>query len=261
VQAARVAALASDVGRQVVGYAQVELVSLLASDLPRAREFVATRLGALAAASEPARRLRETLRAFLAAGGRSGRAAKELYVHQNTVVYRVKRAEELLGGRVSDEPLELMCALLSPTRSGPRCSSRSSHRRADPLWRFAKERADLWPEHPWLWARPGLPSAARSDHADSVTTAHPAVAERATKTPPTKETVMETALWIVQVLLAAIFLVTGTTKLTQPRLKMAAGPMRWAADVTDAQFRTIGLLEVSARSASSCPRRSASHRP
>ncbi len=55
---------------------------------------------------------------------------------------------------------------------------------------------------------------------------------------------METALWIVQVLLAAIFLATGITKLTQPRLKMAAGPMRWAADVTDAQFRTIGLLEV-----------------
>lgn len=55
---------------------------------------------------------------------------------------------------------------------------------------------------------------------------------------------METALWIVQVLLAAIFLVTGMTKLTQPRLKMAAGPMRWAADVTDRQFRTIGVLEV-----------------
>ena len=55
---------------------------------------------------------------------------------------------------------------------------------------------------------------------------------------------METALWIVQVLLAALFLTTGITKLTQPRLKMAAGPMRWAADVTDAQFRTIGLLEV-----------------
>ena len=55
---------------------------------------------------------------------------------------------------------------------------------------------------------------------------------------------METTLWIMQVLLAAIFLVTGTTKLTQPRQKMAAGPMRWAADVTDRQFRTIGLLEV-----------------
>ena len=55
---------------------------------------------------------------------------------------------------------------------------------------------------------------------------------------------METALWIVEGLLAAIFLLTGMTKLTQPRQKMAAGPMRWAADVTDAQFRTIGLLEV-----------------
>jgi hypothetical protein len=119
VQAARVAALARDAGRRVVGYAQVELVSLLASDLPRAREFVATRLGPLAAAEEPAQRLRETLRVFLATGGRSVRAAKELYVHQNTVVYRVKRAEELLGRRVTDEPLELMCALLLADTLGP----------------------------------------------------------------------------------------------------------------------------------------------
>jgi uncharacterized membrane protein len=55
---------------------------------------------------------------------------------------------------------------------------------------------------------------------------------------------METALWIVQALLAVIFLITGTTKLTRPRTQLAAGPMPWAADVTDAQFRTIGLLEV-----------------
>ena len=55
---------------------------------------------------------------------------------------------------------------------------------------------------------------------------------------------MQTTLWIVQVLLAVIFTVTGLTKLTQPRAKMAAGPMRWAADVSDAQFRLIGALEV-----------------
>jgi uncharacterized membrane protein YphA (DoxX/SURF4 family) len=55
---------------------------------------------------------------------------------------------------------------------------------------------------------------------------------------------MDTALWIAQSLLAGIFLATGLIKLTQPRLKMAAGPMAWAADVTDARFRTIGLLEV-----------------
>ena len=55
---------------------------------------------------------------------------------------------------------------------------------------------------------------------------------------------MDTVLWIVQILLAGLFLITGLTKLTQPRLKMAAGPMRWAADTTDRRFRAIGLLEV-----------------
>jgi uncharacterized membrane protein YphA (DoxX/SURF4 family) len=55
---------------------------------------------------------------------------------------------------------------------------------------------------------------------------------------------METALWIAQALLAVVFVVTGTTKLTQPRAKMAAGPMSWAADVSDGQFRTVGVLEL-----------------
>ena len=44
-------------------------------------------------------------------GGSATRVAKELYVHHNTVAYRVKRAEELLGRRVTDEPIELTCAL------------------------------------------------------------------------------------------------------------------------------------------------------
>jgi uncharacterized membrane protein YphA (DoxX/SURF4 family) len=55
---------------------------------------------------------------------------------------------------------------------------------------------------------------------------------------------VEAALWIVQCALAAIFTVTGLIKLTQPREKMAAGPMSWAADVSDAQFRAIGVLEL-----------------
>jgi len=119
VQAARVAALAGSGGGAVVDYAQVELVSLLACDLPRAREFVASRLGPLAAPGEPTQRLRETLRVFLAMGGRSARAAKELYVHQNTVAYRIKRAEELLGRRVTEDPVELICALALADTLGP----------------------------------------------------------------------------------------------------------------------------------------------
>ena len=55
---------------------------------------------------------------------------------------------------------------------------------------------------------------------------------------------METTMWIIQAVLAAIFLATGLVKLTQSRAKMAAGPMKWAADVSDGTFRAIGLAEV-----------------
>ena len=110
-EAARVAALAGGAAAAVMRYERIELVSLLASDFPRARAFVAVRLGPLAAATDSAARLRETVLAFLAANGSSTRVAKELFVHHNTVAYRVKRAEELLGRRVTDEPIELTCAL------------------------------------------------------------------------------------------------------------------------------------------------------
>jgi hypothetical protein len=111
VQAARLAALAGGTSAPVTSYRNIELVSLLASDLARARVFVAGRLGPLAADTEPAERLRETVRAYLAAGGSSTRVARELFVHQNTVAYRIKRAEELLGRRATDDPVELLCAL------------------------------------------------------------------------------------------------------------------------------------------------------
>jgi hypothetical protein len=110
-QAARIAGLAPATASPVTGYPRVELVSLLATDLPRARAFVARQLGALASLDEPAERLRETVLAFLAAGGSATRVAKELHVHHNTVTYRVKRAEELLGRRVTEGPTELTCAL------------------------------------------------------------------------------------------------------------------------------------------------------
>jgi DNA-binding PucR family transcriptional regulator len=116
-QAARIASLAG--GTAVTSYTKVELVSLLADDLPRARAFVAAQLGALASTAEPSQRLRETVLAFLASGGSATRVAKELYVHQNTVAYRVKRAEEMLGRKVTENPIELTCALKLAAVLGP----------------------------------------------------------------------------------------------------------------------------------------------
>jgi DNA-binding PucR family transcriptional regulator len=119
VHAARTAGLAREAARPVTTYRSVELVSLLAGDLPRARAFVARRLGPLASTAEPVARLRDTVFAFLAAGGSSGRVAKQLHVHQNTVAYRIKRAEELLGRRLTDDPVELTCALALAAQLGP----------------------------------------------------------------------------------------------------------------------------------------------
>jgi DNA-binding PucR family transcriptional regulator len=116
-QAARIGSLS---GRAAVtGYAEIELVSLLADDLPRARAFVARQLGPLASTEEPVARLRDTVLAFLSAGGSATRVAKELYVHQNTVAYRVKRAEEMLGRKVGERPTELTCALTLASVLGP----------------------------------------------------------------------------------------------------------------------------------------------
>jgi hypothetical protein len=117
-QAARIGSLRG-AESPVTSYADVELVSLLAGDLPRARAFVAGQLGPLASTAEPAERLRATVLAFLAAGGRAARVAKELYVHENTVAYRVKRAEELLGRKVTERPVELTCALTIAAVLGP----------------------------------------------------------------------------------------------------------------------------------------------
>jgi hypothetical protein len=110
-QAARIGALVGDAKHSVTSYARIELVSLLASDLPRARAFVATQLGPLAVAGGTAERLRETVLPFLLSGGSPTRVAEKLFVHKNTVVERIKRAEALLDRRVNESPLELEAAL------------------------------------------------------------------------------------------------------------------------------------------------------
>jgi hypothetical protein len=118
-QAARVHSLAPGSGSPVTGYADIELVSLLAGDVPRARGFVIGQLGALAFDTEPAARVRDTVLAFLTAGGSATRVAKEMYLHQNTITYRVKKAEEILGRKVTERPVELMCALTLAATLGP----------------------------------------------------------------------------------------------------------------------------------------------
>ncbi len=118
-QAARIGALIGDSESSVVSYARVELISLLGSDLSRARAFVASQLGSLAITGGTAERLRETVLAFLVSGGSPTRVAEELFVHKNTVTERIKRAEEMLGRGVNESPVELEAALTLAAGLGP----------------------------------------------------------------------------------------------------------------------------------------------
>jgi uncharacterized membrane protein YphA (DoxX/SURF4 family) len=54
---------------------------------------------------------------------------------------------------------------------------------------------------------------------------------------------MNTALWIVQILLALMFFMVGLMKITQPKEK-AAERAPYVEDFSQGQLRLIGILEV-----------------
>lgn len=56
---------------------------------------------------------------------------------------------------------------------------------------------------------------------------------------------MNIALWIIQLVLAITFLVSGVNKLARPRLALA-GQTPYVEDFSDAQVKGIGVLEVMA---------------
>jgi hypothetical protein len=104
---------------RVVVHADVALEILLMRDPERARRFVHTELGPLAADTAEAGRLRETLEASFRLGSHVG-AAEHLQLHEHTVRNRLHRAEEHLGHPLSERRTELQVALrLQRLLTGP----------------------------------------------------------------------------------------------------------------------------------------------
>jgi DNA-binding PucR family transcriptional regulator len=113
-EAARVSLLAdrdSD-SSEIITYSSVSLLALLSVDPRRAREFIRDELGRLALDDPQARSLRETLLAYLDNRRSPQAAAAQLFVAKNTVLYRLRRAEELLGHSIDERQLELWVALM-----------------------------------------------------------------------------------------------------------------------------------------------------
>lgn len=97
--------------RRLVRYDAVVVHSLLVADLPRARRFIEQELGPLAATDDATSRVRATVTALMEEGGRTTTAAKRLGIHQNTVSYRVRQAERLLGHPLAERRFEVEVAL------------------------------------------------------------------------------------------------------------------------------------------------------
>ncbi|MBC3191758.1 helix-turn-helix domain-containing protein [Pseudonocardia sp. C8] len=95
----------------VTPYASVAGVSFVCQDLDRAREWVREELGDLAVDDEAHGRLRESIIAFLDTGGSLNAAAERLGCHKNTVQYRIRRAEQMLGHSIRERRVDLELAL------------------------------------------------------------------------------------------------------------------------------------------------------
>ena len=90
--AQRVAHLARAVCRAGHGIRTIAAVSFLAENPERGPALGRWTLGALAAPGEEMHRLRETLASHLALGENAAAAGERLFLHRNTVAYRVARA-------------------------------------------------------------------------------------------------------------------------------------------------------------------------
>lgn len=96
----------------VTRHGDVALLAVLCADTERARALVARELGPLAEDDEVMDRLRTTLVAYLECGESHVGASQTLFVHQKTVAYRIRQAEQILGRRIADRRVELEAALL-----------------------------------------------------------------------------------------------------------------------------------------------------
>lgn len=94
--------------QQIARFTDVELVALITADPDRAAEFVSHNLGDLEGADPE---LRETVRVFVDEQCNASRAAARLYLHRNTLLRRLARADELLPRPLAERSVPVAVAL------------------------------------------------------------------------------------------------------------------------------------------------------
>jgi hypothetical protein len=110
-EARRIAGLLDRRAGGTVRYRNVALLALLSADPLAAMRFVESELGELAAADDSMARLRATLQVYFEENVSPVRTSRRLNINKNTVVYRVTKAEEILGHGLLERRQELESAL------------------------------------------------------------------------------------------------------------------------------------------------------
>jgi PucR C-terminal helix-turn-helix domain len=114
-EAARTANIAAAIRYRpshILTYDQVSLLGLLVENHDKAIDFAHRELGKLAGNLAHEDTLRETVLAYFDCRHSPRAAGERLIIAKNTVIYRLKRAEELLGRSLDERPVETWTALL-----------------------------------------------------------------------------------------------------------------------------------------------------
>jgi hypothetical protein len=121
-------------GPAVVTYADVELLCLARTESESFHQMVQRELGDLAADGGGTAHARETLLCYLTGGANVEAVAARMVVHRNTVRYRLNRAEELMGHRITERVghVELALRYVELFGAVPEPEASASSRRRSP---------------------------------------------------------------------------------------------------------------------------------
>lgn len=94
--------------QQIAWFADIELVALITADPDRAAAFVTRSLGEFESADAE---LQQTVRVFIGEQCNASRAAARLFLHRNTLLRRLARADQLLPRRLAESSVNVAAAL------------------------------------------------------------------------------------------------------------------------------------------------------
>lgn len=112
-------AVAAALKPRFVDYRDVEMLCIALADTPALKRMVLREVGPICHAGKNLAPIRETVLAFLKNRMNVEATAEKLYVHGNTVRYRLAKAEELLGYPLVDRPSHIELALQYVGYFGP----------------------------------------------------------------------------------------------------------------------------------------------